>query len=277
MIINLPIKFKNLFNVQEFKLRIMSTIVLFILFFGLYILGNPFFSFFFVIIFFILFYEFEFICRNRVKKNQIFKILIFQFLLLAFLISELYLLEITEIVSNFLVLITVSIFINLLFFKTYINWLCVFISSLIILSFFSLINILIRPDGSNFFLYLVILVSTMDIFAYLGGKIFGSIKIAPKISAGKSIEGTLIGFTATIFMSIMAKYLVDFIFIQALIAGILISLLAFLGDLLESYLKRDLGIKDSGNVIPGHGGIMDRFDGYFLILPLYNIYLVNWL
>ena len=151
MIINLLIKFKNFFNVQEFKLRIMSTIVLFFLFFVLYFLGNPFFSFFFVLSFFILFYEFEFICRNSVKKNQIFKILIFQFLLLAFLISGLYSLDITERVSNFLVLLTISIFINLLFFKTYINWLCVFISSLIILSFFSLINILIRPDGLNFF------------------------------------------------------------------------------------------------------------------------------
>ena len=277
MIINLPIKFKNLFNVQELKLRIISTVVLFFLFFGLFILGNPFFSFFFVIIFFVLFYEFEFICRNGVEKSQIFKILIFQFLLLVFLISELYLLEITERVSNFLVLLTVSIFINLLFFKTYINWLCVFISSLIILSFFSLINILIRPDGSNFFLYLVILVSTMDIFAYLGGKIFGSIKIAPKISTGKTLEGTLIGLSVTIFMSIITKHLVDFIFVQALISGILIAFLAFLGDLLESYLKRDIGVKDSGNIIPGHGGIMDRFDGYFLILPLYNVYLVNWL
>ena len=277
MIINLPIKFKNLFNVQEFKLRFISTIVLLFLFFGLYIIGNPFFSFFFVIIFFILFYEFEFICRNGVKKNQIFKIVLFQFLLLAFLISELYLLDITEKIPNFLVFLTVSIFINLLFFKTYINWLCVFISSLIILSFFSLINILTRPDGSNFFLYLVILVSIMDIFAYLGGKIFGNIKIAPKISIGKTLEGTLIGLSVTVLMSIITKYLVDFTFVQALIAGILIALLAFLGDLLESYLKRDTGVKDSGNIIPGHGGIMDRFDGYFLILPFYNVYLANWL
>ena len=173
MIISSPIKFSNLFNVQEFKLRILSTIVLLCLFFGLYILGNPFFSFLFVIIFFVLFYEFEFICRYGIEKNQIFKILIFEFLLLAFLISELYLSNITERFSNFLIFLTVSLFINLLFFKTYINWLSFFISNLIILSFFSLINILIQPDGLNFFLYLVILISTMDIFAYLGGKIFG--------------------------------------------------------------------------------------------------------
>ena len=272
---NPSIKFKNIFNAQEFKLRILSTIVLLFLFFGLYVLGNPFFSFFFVTIFFVLFYEFEFICWSGIKKNQIFKILIFQLLLLIFLISELYLSNIIEKFSNFLVLLSVSLFINLLFFKTYINWLSYIISNLIILSFFSLINILTQPNGLNFFLYLVILISTMDIFAYLGGKIFGHKKIAPKISKGKTIEGTLIGLNVTVLMSIMVKYLANLNIVQALIAGILIALLAFMGDLLESYLKRVIGVKDSGKVIPGHGGVMDRFDGYFLTLPLYNVYLVN--
>ena len=241
MIINLPVKLKNLFNVKEFKLRILSTVILLCLFYGLYILGNPFFSFFFIIIFFILFYEFDIIAKY----------------------------------SNFLVLLTVSLFINLLFFKTYINWLSFFISNLIILSFFSLINILIQPDGLNYFLYLVILISTMDIFAYLGGKIFGYKKIAPKISKGKTVEGTLIGLCVTILISIMTRYLVNFDIFQAFIAGFLIGLLAFFGDLLESHLKKDIGEKDSGKAIPGHGGVMDRFDGYFLTLPLYNVYLVN--
>ena len=275
MIINLTIKFKNLFNLKEFKLRFLSTVILLCFFYGLYILGNPFFSFFFVIIFFILFYEFEFICWNKIKRNQIFKILIFQFLLLTFLTSEIYKLNIIVEFSNFLVLLTVSLFINSLFFKTYINWLSFFISNLIILSFFSLINILIQSEGLNYFLYLVILISTMDIFAYLGGKIFGYQKIAPKISKGKTVEGTLIGLCVTILMSIMTKYLVNFDIFQAFIAGFSIGLLAFFGDLLESQLKREIGVKDSGKAIPGHGGVMDRFDGYFFILPLYNVYLVN--
>ena len=276
MIINLPIKIKNLFSVKEFKLRVLSTLVLLCIFFGLFFIGNPFFSFFFVIIFFVLFYEFEFICWDGITINQISKILIFSFLLLSFLISELYLSNIMEGFSNFSVLVTASLFINLLCLKTYINWLSFFISNLIILSFFSLINILTQPNGFNFFLYLVILISTMDIFAYLGGKIFGNKKIVPKISSGKTIEGTLIGLTVTVLMSLMTKYLVNFNFVQALIAGVIIAFLAFWGDLLESYLKRDIGVKDSGKVIPGHGGIMDRFDGYFLILPIYNAYLVSW-
>ena len=275
MIIYLLLKFKNLANIQEFKLRILSAIVLLSLFFGLYVLGNPFFSFFFVMTFFILFYEFEFMNYNSIKTNQILKIFIFQFLLLIFLTSELYSFNISEKFSNFLVLLTTSLFINLLFFKNYINRLSFLISNLIILSFFSLINILIQPSGLNFFLYLVILISTMDVFAYIGGKIFGSKKIAPTISKGKTIEGTLIGLSMTVVVSLITKHLANFNFSQALISGILIAFLAFWGDLLESYLKRNVGVKDSGNLIPGHGGLLDRFDGYFLILPLYNVYLVS--
>ena len=275
MIIHLLLKFKNLTSIQEFKLRILSAIILLSLFFGLYFLGNPFFSFFFVMIFFVLFYEFELMNYNCIKINQVLKIFILQFLLLIFLTSELNSFNILEKFSNFLVLLTISLFINLLFFKSYINRLSFLISNLIILSFFSLINILIQPSGLIFFLYLVILISTMDIFAYIGGKILGSRKIAPTISKGKTIEGTLIGLSMTVVISLIIKHLVNFNFLQALISGILIAFLAFWGDLLESSLKRNVGVKDSGNLIPGHGGLLDRFDGYFLTLPIYNVYLIS--
>ena len=272
--INLPLKFKNLVKIQEFRLRTLSGIFLTIIFFGLYIIGNPFFSLFFVLIFSPLFYEFEFISCNGFKKNKIFKILILQLLLLVFFISKFYEFDIIEKYSNFFVFLSICLSINVFFFKNYINLLAFFISNVILLSFFSLINILLLPDGLNYFFYLVILVSTMDIFAYLGGKTLGNKKIAPKISKGKTIEGTLIGLGFTIIMSLLIKHLINFNFVQALMAGILIALFAFGGDLLESYFKRNIGIKDSGKLIPGHGGLLDRFDGYFLILPLYNIYLL---
>ena len=224
-----------------------------------------------------MFYEFEFINSNEVKKYQIIKILIFQFLLMSFLMSELFLSDFVNKNYNWLVFLIISLSINIFFYKQYITWLSFIISNLIIISFFSLINLLLLPNGVDYFIYLVILVSTMDIFAYVGGKIFGNKKIAPKISAGKTIEGTLIGLAFTVIMSSIIKHLMNFNVYQALIAGVLIAILAFFGDLLESCFKRNIGIKDSGNLIPGHGGLLDRFDGYLLILPFYNIYLSSLL
>ena len=114
----------------------------------------------------------------------------------------------------------------------------------------------------------------MDTFAYVGGKIFGKNSIVPKISKGKTIEGTLVGFCFTIIVSIIARDLINLSIIGSIICGIIISALSFLGDLLESYFKRNIGVKDSGKLIPGHGGLMDRFDGYFLVLPVSHIFFI---
>ena len=94
----------------------------------------------------------------------------------------------------------------------------------------------------------------------------------PSISQGKTIEGTLIGLFCTTLVSVLIRELIGFNVFQALIFGFIFGLLAFLGDLLESFFKRKIGIKDSGNLIPGHGGLLDRFDGYILILPLLSFF-----
>jgi len=114
----------------------------------------------------------------------------------------------------------------------------------------------------------------MDILAYLGGKICGKNKILPKISKGKTIEGTLIGLFSTIFMSFVFKELINNNIINSLIFGFIISILAFLGDMIESIFKRNIGVKDSGKLIPGHGGLMDRFDGYFLVIPFSYFFII---
>ena len=147
-------------------------------------------------------------------------------------------------------------------------------SNLLIISFFSLIKILLIPNGLNIFLYLVLLVSVMDIFSYIGGNIFGVNKIAPTISNGKTIEGTLVGLFFSTLVSALIRDLIDINFLYALILGFTIGLFSFFGDLLESFFKRRIGIKDSGKFIPGHGGFLDRFDGYILILPLFNLILI---
>ena len=111
----------------------------------------------------------------------------------------------------------------------------------------------------------------MDIFAYLGGKLFGKRKIIPSVSKGKTVEGTMIGMASTILVSFFIKDLMSFNVANSLIYGFFIAVLAFSGDLLESAFKRKIGVKDSGKLIPGHGGLMDRLDGYFVVIPFLYI------
>ena len=107
----------------------------------------------------------------------------------------------------------------------------------------------------------------MDISAYLGGKLLGKNKIVPNISKGKTVEGTVVGLLFIIITSCLIKDLMNYNIIYSLMNGLIIGILTFFGDLIESIFKRDVGVKDSGKLIPGHGGLMDRFDGYFLVIP----------
>ena len=271
--------FKNitsLMNVKEFRQRFISTTILCFLFLLLILLGNPYVSIFFSILFGFVFFEYEKLTSKILQKSQFFKILFLQIIFLFFTIFEIYKIEIVSLFFNnninFL-LITVLFNIIFLFYKKS-NFINFFLSNLIIVSFFSLIVILQFPNGLYTILYAVILVSTMDIFAYLGGKLFGKRKIIPAISKGKTIEGTFIGLASTICISYFIKDLMNFNVIYSLIYGFFIGILAFSGDLLESAFKRKIGVKDSGKLIPGHGGLMDRFDGYFLVIPFLYIFII---
>ncbi len=259
----------KLVNVKEFKQRFISTLVLSILFITFYLLGNLFFSIFFSLFFIFVFFEYEKLSAILEKKLQIFKSILLQIFLILHTILEIFEFRILPLFfNNFWFFVSISLLINAIFFiykkSSLINFI---ISNLIIFSFFSLISILQKTDGLNILLFVVILVSAMDIFAYIGGKLFGQNKIIPKISKGKTYEGTIIGIIFTIILSALIRDLINLNFTHALTYGLIISILAFLGDLLESIFKRNIGVKDSGKLIPGHGGLMDRFDGYFVVLP----------
>ena len=263
----------SLMKKQEFRKRFISTTVLSFLFMLLLLFGNPFVSIFFSILFCVIFFEYEKLTVKILQKQQVFKIFLLQILLLFFTI-----LEINEIESgylffnNFINFLSISVFFNTIFLLYKKNEMInLILSNLIIISFFSLISILQSPNGLYIVLYVVILVSAMDIFAYLGGKLFGKRKIIPLISKGKTIEGTIIGLSFTIMISYFIKDLMNFNVIYSLIYGFFIGAIAFSGDLLESIFKRNIGVKDSGKLIPGHGGLMDRFDGYFLVIPFLYI------
>ena len=268
--------FKNItsmVNVQEFRKRFISTTILSFLFLLLILLGNPYISIFFSILFCFVFFEYEKLISKILKKSQVFKILFLQLIFLFFTILKIYNIEIFSLFfNNDITFLSIAVFFNIIFlFYKKSNLINFFLSNLIIVSFFSLIVILQFPNGLYTILYAVILVSTMDIFAYLGGKLFGKRKIIPTISKGKTIEGTMIGLTATIFISYFIKDLMNFNFIYSLVYGFFIAFLTFSGDLIESAFKRNIGVKDSGKLIPGHGGLMDRLDGYFLVMPFLYI------
>lgn len=114
-----------------------------------------------------------------------------------------------------------------------------------------------------------------DTFAYFFGRAFGKHKLCPELSPGKSIEGAIAAVIATTAFSWWwAPRFLGLETAQAVILGALLGGAGILGDLLESVLKRWAGVKDSSNLLPGHGGILDRMDSLFLVAPLLQAALV---
>ena len=113
-----------------------------------------------------------------------------------------------------------------------------------------------------------------DSAAYFLGSAFGKNKLFPRVSPNKSWEGAIAGFIfAMITMIVLQTFLITFLNLtNAIILGIIVGLFGQIGDLIESLIKRDAGVKDSSNIIPGHGGIFDRFDSLIFSSPFVFIY-----
>ena len=115
-----------------------------------------------------------------------------------------------------------------------------------------------------------ILIWMNDTFAYLSGRFFGKTKLIERISPNKTWEGTIGGILFTIAAGVAIGFLFDpdrQLF--WIVSAIIIAPCAALGDLLESLFKRNMGVKDSGNILPGHGGILDRFDATLFTVPFF--------
>ncbi|AII51845.1 phosphatidate cytidylyltransferase [Hymenobacter sp. APR13] len=118
-------------------------------------------------------------------------------------------------------------------------------------------------------LALLFLVWSSDTGAYAAGKTFGKHKLAPKISPGKTWEGAIGGFLLTLAMGWALGYLLpELSLTYRLVVATAVAIFGPLGDLAESMLKRSVGVKDSGRIMPGHGGLLDRFDAFLFILPV---------
>ena len=133
-------------------------------------------------------------------------------------------------------------------------------------------------QGPAWLFYALSLVWVADIGAYFSGKKFGKNKLAPDISPGKTKEGLYGALLATSLYTLLASYYFELTNERAIILVLLSVILTFIsvsGDLYFSFLKREAGLKDSGNILPGHGGILDRVDSVLAAMPVFVVGF-NW-
>jgi phosphatidate cytidylyltransferase len=127
--------------------------------------------------------------------------------------------------------------------------------------------------GAGLVLYLVFLTQFNDVAQYVWGKTLGRHKVVPRISPGKTVEGLIGGLVTTTALGwLLGGWLTPHNHWQSVLAGLLIGAAGFVGDVTVSALKRDLGVKDSGTLLPGHGGILDRVDSLIYTAPLFFHY-----
>ncbi len=128
--------------------------------------------------------------------------------------------------------------------------------------------------GAGLVLFLVFLTQFNDVAQYTWGKLFGKRPIVPAVSPKKTWEGFGGGVATSILCALLlAPLLTPLSFLQAAFAGLLISAGGFIGDVIISSVKRDIGVKDSGHLLPGHGGILDRIDSLTYTAPLFFHYI----
>lgn len=134
--------------------------------------------------------------------------------------------------------------------------------------------------GPGLMLYLVMLTQLNDVAQYIWGKMLGRNRIVPSVSPNKTWAGFLGGVaTTSLLATLLGPWLTPMNAVQSAVAGLIIGLGGFFGDINLSALKRDLGVKDTGTLLPGHGGILDRVDSLTYTAPLffhYVYYLFPW-
>jgi len=130
------------------------------------------------------------------------------------------------------------------------------------------------PFDPSHILFMFVLTWTFDTFAYLFGVRFGKTKIMPSVSPKKSWEGFVGGFIFTIISAYLTVcYFPSIELNHAIVISLFLPFTATLGDFIESHYKRQAGVKDSGDFIPGHGGMLDRMDAFMITIPVLYIYL----
>ncbi len=172
------------------------------------------------------------------------------------------------------IMMSLAVFLLIYFEKTDIRELALILWGIIYLGGFGGYMILLRqlPQGLTYTFLLLVGVWSNDSFAYFAGIKWGKRRLAPEISPKKSVEGACAGIAGTILLALLvAIFFPGWIGLapgKAVLLGLGISVFAQLGDLLESAMKRYFEVKDTGQLIPGHGGVLDRFDSLLFTAPM---------
>ncbi|MGB9663893.1 MAG: phosphatidate cytidylyltransferase [Ignavibacteria bacterium] len=266
-------KFPNLFQ------RVLVSIIAIPLILLIVYLGKVYFTLFISVIVFLTLYEFFKLSEHKGAKPDYFSGFLFSALVIVlFYTNQLnYFLPLT-----FLLLAITSIF-NLT--KTENNaflnvGVTVFGSILLSLFYSTLIGIrekFVDDYSKGAFVIMTILAAIWicDSAAYFGGTAFGKHRLLERISPKKSVEGAIFGFVFALLTFVVGKFtVINFLnWNDVIYMGLVVGVIGQIGDLVESMFKRDVGVKDSSNLIPGHGGILDRFDSLLFVSPFIYFYL----
>ena len=142
---------------------------------------------------------------------------------------------------------------------------------------FAVVSFVMTEEGIKWLILVTICITVADSAAYFGGRAIGGPKLAPIMSPSKTWSGAICGITAGGVASVVTGMIVGFNPGISALVGFVIADLSIGGDLLASCFKRRHNVKDSGNILPGHGGFLDRFDGYLIVLPVLYLAVVNGL
>ncbi len=146
----------------------------------------------------------------------------------------------------------------------------------LLISLMGLKVLMMENQSSNLILFIVFIVWGVDIGAYFFGRLIGGAKLSPRWSPNKTWAGLLGGMASAALVALILAIAMDFnnAFYATLIAS-LFAVVAQIGDIGESMIKRKCGVKDSGAILPGHGGVLDRIDGLLLAMPLFALFQVT--
>jgi phosphatidate cytidylyltransferase len=128
---------------------------------------------------------------------------------------------------------------------------------------------MLEPDGRTLLLYLLVLIAAADVGAYFGGRSLGRHKLAPRVSPGKTWEGFIAGMLAAAAAAAAGAALFGAPIGPWIAVCVVTALVSVVGDLAESMFKRRVGLKDSSNLLPGHGGVLDRVDSLTAAGPMF--------